>query len=814
MKRRGSMAAKAAAWVGLTICAFGFAGSMGALLAMWETDMYSMTEEELKQNFYEMAADRYMWQALAGYQSGKSMESLFANTSFRGGIIKAENIYDVDLNDPKIYEDRNFSEPITDSTKVYSDHIRMGPETKVHAAYSMFDSTSVADYHEKTVTEETIEKICYDGGIFYYKTADACYPVKQVRIGISEDGGDCEAEFYYDNQTESYRLRQSGEAEDVSYVTTAPLIAEAGAQEAGIPAELQAIYTDTAGNFNFELLEGTLYGPENWVYLCIGDAEWEETLPLPVETYAQPVDAGDISKDTEYQRLDESRLEVYREANEDYQIVALLPEQVTATGIFSEDLYGQAASIVSWILTLRYAVFVIIPAIIIASICLFVFLIRSAGHRKGTEEIVMTWADEVPTDVFLAIAGMTEVFLLMLGLRGAVDKLPTIGALFLLAGIALCMCYLALFAVLSLAVRIKTGTIWKNTWTYKIGRTGMRLLRLLAEHLPLLWKAILLLALYVIAEMFLLEVGYGYLSRRVMLIFLLKYIGIAAVLFWGIVQMNRLSEGGEQLAAGDLSYQIDTGRMYWEFKRHGEHLNSIGEAMSRAVDERMKSERFKTELITNVSHDIKTPLTSIINYVDLLEKECRDNDVIAEYIDVLERQSARLKKLIEDLIEASKASSGSLPVHTERLEAGVFLVQTVGEFEERTKANRLELLIRKPEDAVYIKADGRHLWRVIDNLMNNVCKYAQPDTRVYIDMETAEDRVEIIFRNTSKYPLNISGEELTERFVRGDSSRNTEGSGLGLSIARSLTELMGGLFSLYVDGDLFKVILSFPIAGL
>lgn len=236
--------------------------------------------------------------------------------------------------------------------------------------------------------------------------------------------------------------------------------------------------------------------------------------------------------------------------------------------------------------------------------------------------------------------------------------------------------------------------------------------------------------------------------------------------------------------------------------------------MSRAVDERMKSERFKTELITNVSHDIKTPLTSIINYVDLLEKECRDNDITAEYIDVLERQSARLKKLIEDLIEASKASSGSLPVHAERLEAGVFLVQTVGEFEERTKANRLELLIRKPEDAVYIKADGRHLWRVIDNLMNNVCKYAQPDTRVYIDMETAEDRVEIIFRNTSKYPLNISGEELTERFVRGDSSRNTEGSGLGLSIARSLTELMGGLFSLYVDGDLFKVILSFPIAGL
>lgn len=234
-----------------------------------------------------------------------------------------------------------------------------------------------------------------------------------------------------------------------------------------------------------------------------------------------------------------------------------------------------------------------------------------------------------------------------------------------------------------------------------------------------------------------------------------------------------------------------------------------GDTVAESTEERMKSERFKTELITNVSHDIKTPLTSIINYVDLLEKEDLHNETAQEYLEVLERQSSRLKKLIEDLIEASKASTGNLPVHLERLEAGIFMTQTVGEFEEKTKAAGLDLVIEKPETPVYIMADSRHFWRVIDNLMNNICKYAQSGTRVYINLEVKEAQVSITFRNTSKYPLNISSDELMERFVRGDASRNTEGSGLGLSIANSLMDLMGGTFRLYVDGDLFKVVLGF-----
>ena len=234
--------------------------------------------------------------------------------------------------------------------------------------------------------------------------------------------------------------------------------------------------------------------------------------------------------------------------------------------------------------------------------------------------------------------------------------------------------------------------------------------------------------------------------------------------------------------------------------------------MSRAVDERMKSERMKTELITNVSHDIKTPLTSIINYADLISREKCDNEKIAEYAEVLSRQSDRLKRLIEDLVEASKAATGNLEVMLSLCDAGVFISQAVGEYEQKLNDAGLQTVVTQFDEAVYVMADGRRMLRVFDNLMNNICKYAQSGTRVYLSLEKIGNKAVITFKNTSRDPLNISADELMERFVRGDSSRNTEGNGLGLSIAKSLTELQGGTLTLSVDGDLFKVILSFPIA--
>ena len=361
--------------------------------------------------------------------------------------------------------------------------------------------------------------------------------------------------------------------------------------------------------------------------------------------------------------------------------------------------------------------------------------------------------------------------------------------------------------------RIKMKTIFSRTiigWICnKLYRVVKGIWEFAVTHTNIVLRMGILFAAICFVELLLLGIAINNGGLGIIFLFLIEKAILFVVILVIAVWLQKLKEAGKHVAAGDLNYKINTDHMLFDFKEHGENLNSIGEGLSFAVEERMKSERFKTELITNVSHDIKTPLTSIINYVDLLQKGGVDEETKREYLEVLERQSARLKKLLEDLLEASKASTGNLTVTFETLEAGVFLVQTVGEFEAKTKAQRLELIIKKPEEPIYIRADGRHFWRVIDNLMNNVCKYAQPDTRVYINLEATEKEVCITFRNTSRYELNITSEELMERFVRGDSSRNTEGSGLGLSIAKSLMELMHGKFELIVDGDLFKVVLRF-----
>ena len=223
----------------------------------------------------------------------------------------------------------------------------------------------------------------------------------------------------------------------------------------------------------------------------------------------------------------------------------------------------------------------------------------------------------------------------------------------------------------------------------------------------------------------------------------------------------------------------------------------------------MKSEHFKTELITNVSHDLKTPLTSIINYVDLLQKIEINNPQAKEYLDVLARQAAKLKKLTEDLIDASKASTGNIKMELSNIDMNEFVEQIAGEYADKLRSMELDPITTIPSDRLVIMADGRYLWRVFDNLFNNVCKYAQPHTRVFISLSGTRDKVRISLKNTSRELLNITADELMERFVRGDSSRSSEGSGLGLSIARSLTELQKGSMQLYVDGDLFKIELEF-----
>ncbi|MBO5098371.1 MAG: HAMP domain-containing histidine kinase [Agathobacter sp.] len=372
-----------------------------------------------------------------------------------------------------------------------------------------------------------------------------------------------------------------------------------------------------------------------------------------------------------------------------------------------------------------------------------------------------------------------------------------------------CLVLLVFFTYLANVItRIKTKCFWRYSELYYVSRPVVLVVQLAKENLSLFWKGAGILFIIAGVE-FLLLCFNQYETDNLWVLFLLEKIIEIPLILYVLIQMKKLQDGAKQVASGDLSKPIDTTNMVWEFKKHAESINQVSDGIAIAVEEQMKSERFKTELITNVSHDIKTPLTSIINYVDLIKKEEITDSTMIEYVDVLDRQSARLKKLIEDLMEASKASTGNLEVNLEECDMGVLLTQVVGEFEDKLAASGLEAVVSKPEEPVKIMADGRHIWRVLDNLMNNVCKYSQENTRVYVSLEEQGDKVQIVFKNISKTALNIPSDQLMQRFVRGDSSRHTEGSGLGLSIAQSLTELMNGTMKLDIDGDLFKVILKF-----
>ena len=340
-------------------------------------------------------------------------------------------------------------------------------------------------------------------------------------------------------------------------------------------------------------------------------------------------------------------------------------------------------------------------------------------------------------------------------------------------------------------------------------------------------KFALLFTAYLAVSIFLI-----YTSRKLWIVFTVV---IGTFLMKEAILRQKVIEGIRKIASGEIEHWIQTKDLKGDNLTLAQEMNHIGDGIRAAVDANVKNERLKTDLITNVSHDIKTPLTSIINYADLICEETNISDSdqeglsgeeehtaqdfqgklsdsegrIREYAEVLLRQSRRLKKLLEDLVEASKATTGNLEVDLVPCQAGVILTQAVGEYQSRMEEKGLELIARQPQESVRILADGRHLWRVFDNLLSNTCKYAQEHSRVYLSVEEKGGRVLVVFRNMSKYPLEMSGEELEERFVRGDRSRHMEGNGLGLSIAKSLVELQGGRMEIVTDGDLFKVILSF-----
>lgn len=457
-------------------------------------------------------------------------------------------------------------------------------------------------------------------------------------------------------------------------------------------------------------------------------------------------------------------------------------------------------------LSWKYAIPAIAAVSCLMAVLLFIFLLCAAGHHRGEEAVRPGLFERIPLDVYagLMIAVTALAALPLIEYSGSSN-----GIVLLLDGLfALLAFLLAIAFCMSFAIRCKLGAFWKNTVIYRILHGIWRLIRWfgrglmqIVHHWPLLWKMLLGCGIWILLDIILIA------SASYFLLIWTR-LALTAILCIVVLNMNRLKQGAQRMAEGDLDHRVETASLLWEFRRHADNLNSIRNGMALAVEERLKSERFKTELITNVSHDIKTPLTSIVNYVDLLKKENLGNETAQQYLEVLDRQSARLKKLIEDLVEASKASTGNITVHAEATNIGELLTQAVGEYTERFAASQLEPVLGLPEEELRVLADGRLLWRVFDNLLGNICKYSQPGTRVYLNLSAGEDSVCLIFRNISRCPLNISGEELMERFVRGDSSRSTEGSGLGLSIARSLTELQDGRLEISVDGDLFKVLLT------
>ncbi len=511
-----------------------------------------------------------------------------------------------------------------------------------------------------------------------------------------------------------------------------------------------------------------------------------------------------------------NELRVYNFENaEQYTIQMLVPVQKN---------HPDYVALICFLANIAGLLKVLLPGLVVGGFIIavssFVYLMCAAGwsRRKGKQTGGIFGV--IPTDIFAVLVILLSIWML----RATGWRMTTYEGLVFTTGRVIGLVLVWMIFLISISARVKAdnllsysviGLLWK--WIERFG--GM--LKEVICNLPLLWKSVLSAIVLVVIE----ALAWIYVEGRIchstydtctlwLVIGLWIFEKLLLLpIFHKLLKLWELQEAAYELAEGNVNYKVDTLSMRGEIKRHGEYLNRISLGVGKAVNERMKSEHLKTELITNVSHDIKTPLTSIINYADLICKEETDNEKIKEYSDVLYRQSSRLKKLIEDLVEASKASTGNMEVNLQPCDVGVLLEQAAGEFAQRLYEKNVDLVSKQPESPVQIMADPKLLWRVFDNLMNNICKYSQNGTRVYLSVEQLSDKAVISFKNISEFPLDISAEELMERFVRGDRSRHTEGNGLGLNIARSLTELQNGTLELVIDGDLFKVLLSFPIKG-
>lgn len=482
----------------------------------------------------------------------------------------------------------------------------------------------------------------------------------------------------------------------------------------------------------------------------------------------------------------------------------------------------------------------LLAGLVVFAICI-VFLCTVAGRNKQGE-VKLAAINRIPLDLYgIGLAGLIALmFLPVIWLfesayydQGIWDNPQLCLLICCLCGFGIGLCAIGFLYAFAAQIKASDNYWLRHTvigWAFGLLRRGLKWLgkglavfgrglkttgrgiKAVFLMLPTIWQWIVTAAGMLIVPLFFGIIAvdsYGLTQMTGILLCLASVLADVVIVCYGGWCFEMLLKGIEIMSQGNLNHQINTKYLYGSFKAFALRLNSLAGAAKMAAERQMKSERMKTELITNVSHDIKTPLTSIINFVDLMKKPHTEEEG-AEYLQVLDRQSQRLKKLIDDLMDMSKASSGNVTVELTKVDAAEAINQALGEFADKLDRVNLTPVFRHPEQTVTMIADGKHLWRVLSNLLNNAVKYALPDTRLYIDLMVLQGNAVIAIKNISRDQLNVNAEELMERFVRGDASRNTEGSGLGLNIAKSLVELQGGQMHLMVDGDLFKVTLIFP----
>lgn len=452
---------------------------------------------------------------------------------------------------------------------------------------------------------------------------------------------------------------------------------------------------------------------------------------------------------------------------------------------------GAFISVVGWILSL-------------------VYLTLATGHREGEAVVHLNFIDKIKTEIIFAVFILAAGELMMLMGRVNSQTWNVSGLLVASGTVSLIVDIMFLVFYLSMVRRMKAEVLWENSLAYWFVKGLKKTFR----ERTVTVRVLIVFGVHMVV-CFVLALGTFYFKNIYCLLLLLVFSGMEAYLLLRMsVEHYQIYQGVTKITGGALNTKIDVEDLHGEDRKLAEAINNIGSGLLHAVDDSTRNERMKADLITNVSHDIKTPLTSIINYVNLIQREDIENERVKNYVKILEEKSLRLKQLTEDLVETSKITSGNVKLDMQRIDIVELVYQTGGEFNEKFESKELTIVTKLPKTEVAILADGRQLYRVIENLYNNVAKYALEKTRVYVDVQIVDEKAIFSIKNVSEKSLameNSNAGDLTERFIRGDSSRTTEGSGLGLSIAKSLTVLMGGTFYIGVDGDLFKATIIFPV---